>query len=281
MSGLLVTLTWKWNELADDLESFVHIICIMALRFHRHTDSVPGPVNRANNATNGRLLGAIRTTYWQNYNTQSGMVVGSYTKLSIWKAGDRYSPLCLRDRACGLEQLLQRLFSLCRLFYGGVDHFYLAEMNGEGQMEARNDPKFRFSASAIFDAHGDIKQAFHDILAILPTEPTVWPGQDEKTPDQFDGLEGIREVSSGSIHSVSPTTKRVRAPPDDPGDEDGVTGESESRPSKKTKQGEGTTDGSSNSISGDSDGGSIQWDARVDDWDDEMAHLGGTDSDSG
>ena len=36
MSGIALQYPFKPNDLSDDLESFVHVICHNAVRFHRH-----------------------------------------------------------------------------------------------------------------------------------------------------------------------------------------------------------------------------------------------------
>ncbi|KAI0829194.1 hypothetical protein BC628DRAFT_1359612 [Trametes gibbosa] len=214
MSALLTVLPWKWNELADDLESFLHILCVMALRFHLHDCSTPLPITPEGNAANGPLIGILET-YLMRHDGSAGMI-GSDRKLYALKGGDPHWELS--DEDCGIARLLQKLYHLFQQFHKGVNFRTLRHVSREGSLQWMCDSKFRFSQSPVFDSHVQIQQAFN---SILQDDTIYWPLPSEKTGDQFEGLqtaEGRPAVTkdntyaSASVQPLSAVLKRGRSP---------------------------------------------------------------------
>lgn len=210
MSGLLAVLPWKWNELADDLESFVHILCIMCLRFHRHTYTTAGPITPTVNAAHGQLLSLISSTYFEKHDDPTGMT-GTRTKHLDFKTG--YSDWRIIDKTCGLAQSLEKLYSLCQSFHQPID---LRDLRGASSESVKlmHDREFRFSPSTVFDTHAQSLQA---LRTVLHDSSVNWPPPSEKTEDQFDGLQmvdGCQAVAKDTTYaSVSvPPVVAVNAP---------------------------------------------------------------------
>ena len=110
MSGMALNYPKKLFELADDLESFLHVLCWMALRFHRHDFS---------NTTVG-----LRALIYYHYELSSrhadGCVYGSYLKYDGMERGSL--PFSLNKRLhANLWAVLRRFVRLCRIHYAAVD----------------------------------------------------------------------------------------------------------------------------------------------------------------
>ena len=50
MSALSLRYPYKPNTLADDLESFIHVVTYLGLRFHRHSNTDPRTIWACNGA---------------------------------------------------------------------------------------------------------------------------------------------------------------------------------------------------------------------------------------
>ena len=130
MSAVLLQYPLKPNELADDLESFAHVLTLLSLRFHPHTltkhpaNNVSSEASPNLNENNTDLASHVWHYYY--YNGQNdGLCTGGILKMDGNKAGrspwqasaaselDYVSPT--------LVTLISELFELIREHYSSID----------------------------------------------------------------------------------------------------------------------------------------------------------------
>ena len=110
MSALALNYPRKPSELADDLESFHHVLCWMGIRYHKHnlTGNLP------------ELEPLIRTYYEAYRHGADGSFYGSTAKYDAMVEGR--VPIRLDPETCAnLRNLLQKLVGLCSIHYAAVD----------------------------------------------------------------------------------------------------------------------------------------------------------------
>ncbi|GJE86557.1 hypothetical protein PsYK624_026370 [Phanerochaete sordida] len=127
LSSLALQYPTKPPEVADDLESFIHVVLLMAYRFHNHRRSTILPegtqpsvatITVANNS-NKVLAEDINNYFYEQHPATNGRYVGGYNKHTAIKIGQ--PPIYLWDQSSLLAQFLQRAFALLRQHYEKVD----------------------------------------------------------------------------------------------------------------------------------------------------------------
>ncbi|THH30018.1 hypothetical protein EUX98_g4181 [Antrodiella citrinella] len=145
LSATLLNFPKKPYELADDIESFLHLLCIFALRFHHHNLD---PV-------------VLKVTLDDHYDVswyQDGYCLGSYQKLSDVRGG--LLPCTLRTKDT-FSTLLQVLAAICKEHYASLDFDDLQEQFGitpETAASASVEPTEYDSAPPIVPAFSDIDE---------------------------------------------------------------------------------------------------------------------------
>lgn len=118
MSAKLLQLPRKPNDLADDLESFIYVICVMFLCYHKHSIS---PLNLAGNAKDFSPEGNARNTPLSQHLTRtfySNTVTGRYhyggqLKLTQIEKGDPGFKMAHKTLHLGIS----KLYTLLRQHY--------------------------------------------------------------------------------------------------------------------------------------------------------------------
>ena len=95
----------KVNQVADDIESFLHLLCIFALRFHRH------------NKMPQELKGLLDSTY-DTCSFEHGYWVGGSGKWDLVTAGTVPFKLQGNDT---FASLLATLAAICKSHYASID----------------------------------------------------------------------------------------------------------------------------------------------------------------
>ena len=110
MSGMALNYPRKPFELADDLESFIHVLCWLALRFHTH-----------NLTYDPSQLETVVYSHYEIFTQNAdGCVYGSSAKYDAMAEGR--VPFRLDPQACAnLRDVLQELVDLCKIHYAAVD----------------------------------------------------------------------------------------------------------------------------------------------------------------
>lgn len=126
MSGVSLRYPFKPNDLADDLESFVHIVCYNALRFHRHNMSRPEVNLRLQEAAlkdanlkNETLAKWISLMYYDSTTDVGDIPVGGRDKLMRIQAGD--AGFKMQNDNSPLAVLINDLYQLLRLHYAATN----------------------------------------------------------------------------------------------------------------------------------------------------------------
>ncbi|KAI0334154.1 hypothetical protein GY45DRAFT_1270329 [Cubamyces sp. BRFM 1775] len=127
LSGILLEYPRKPNELSDDLESFVYVLAICLLRFHRHNllCAAAGSVDQPN----GPLSYHIGSRYDAAFPTPSGYAVGGTEKLRAMQKAD---PGFVLDTSNSpqLNDLMQKLYRLGQAHYATLDFDEMEEKYG-------------------------------------------------------------------------------------------------------------------------------------------------------
>ncbi len=230
MSAASLQLPLKPHTLADDLESFIHVITFCSLRFHVHTMtlrdiSASSPdsdeVLYSANSANQPLSNYVH----QHYDThikdpQSGYTVGGEHKMLYARQGELNWDFAVGLVSPALVNLVKRLYDLLQKHYKQLDIKLLkAEYSGIPQdprflptsPPASDRGLFDFFKSLTSDEEGEDLNSHARILALFEMavgELAGWADPNEKTKDQFYGLLEFafvppqRSFSGGSNMSV-------------------------------------------------------------------------------
>ena len=127
MSAALVWYPRKPNELADDLESFIHVFTLAILRFHEHTLT-----------ENTDLVDHISEVYNAINKTHDGYWIGSRLKLRLICNGDPGFDLVKEESH--LSVLLKSLWMLGRAHYATLDLNIMQARWGVGPLTKQHLP---------------------------------------------------------------------------------------------------------------------------------------------
>ncbi|KAI0077219.1 hypothetical protein K474DRAFT_1697867 [Panus rudis PR-1116 ss-1] len=111
-SALRLQYPAKPHELADDLESFVHIINLSALQFHKHN-------------LDPEELGDHLYLNYLNWGTRGNVIAGCDAKIESVKEGDPGFELQDIPENVNLSAIIKKLMELCQEHYNSVDHDFL------------------------------------------------------------------------------------------------------------------------------------------------------------
>lgn len=233
MSGALLQYPKKPNELSDDLESFIHIICWNTFRFHMHSLSRVDMDNkeiasdnkalRKANSMNTRLAGKVYNYFHAEF-TDEDQSVGGDGKISFLTAGT--SPVEPLSTNSPLASLISGLFVLCKEHYAsvraelktfapvrGLPHTRRTKKSAYNPLDglAKGKMPVLVAPTGPAVAQRDLKSHDHMLeeLNLVLSDDVEWEA-DDKTPDQFVGLVDFPPVrakgesgGSGSKHSRS------------------------------------------------------------------------------
>ncbi|EKM49436.1 uncharacterized protein PHACADRAFT_201696 [Phanerochaete carnosa HHB-10118-sp] len=126
LSALTLTHPTKPPEVADDLESFIYVILIMAYRFHQHfcssrldgMERTPKNIRGANYANKG-LAEEVRSIFYQQLRGADGRYTGGRQKLLLIENGK--PPIILRNEDSILARFLSDAYALLQEHYRAVD----------------------------------------------------------------------------------------------------------------------------------------------------------------
>ena len=126
LSSLTLQYPRKPPEVADDLESFIWVILMMAYRFHKHSFSLPlGDIEptRKNlidiNSQNKELADQIHLVFYQQQRCGNGSYIGGANKLNFINTG--VPPIRLKNKNSVLARFLRKAFELLHKHYSAVD----------------------------------------------------------------------------------------------------------------------------------------------------------------
>lgn len=222
MSGVSLQYPLKPNELSDDLESFIHVICFNALRYHQH--DMTAIVNASQtieeaNKDNIILANFVFGMYHASTPHPGGAHVGGEKKMAHNKDGN--PGFTMTKRESPLTVLIADLYKLLKAHYAAInftdlERYKLSAPTQElpsklGAYVAREIPlppatalNVPDSASAqppspilvqpptklegrVLDTHNKILEAFTTILATIWLRVQARGGflEMDKLPDQF------------------------------------------------------------------------------------------------
>ncbi|KAJ3559199.1 hypothetical protein NM688_g481 [Phlebia brevispora] len=169
LSALLLQYPKKPTELADDLESFVHVITWLAFRFHEHKTTIPICLNpdcdvatvRAANGSND-ALSAQKNEFFDASFEQDGYHLGPRAKYQQIKEGK--PPCRLVDKTGPLSRLLDRLYSLLRLHYEAIDP---AELDMYDIYSTTSAPSRQYRSHGVIDF--DLSE--YSVMSKAPVAP--------------------------------------------------------------------------------------------------------------
>lgn len=153
---MLLNYPLRANKLADDLESFYHLLLLFALRYHKHDHSAPASVKE------------VLLTYDQ-YDFRHGYWIGGKAKFSNVKNGVIPFDLDIDDV---FKQLLESLASLFKEHYASKDQAVLKQRYGIPEIkqkpsnvalpaEATNPLPVGSSSKSVFSAFTSAEDTFH------------------------------------------------------------------------------------------------------------------------
>ncbi|KAI0685723.1 hypothetical protein BC835DRAFT_495574 [Cytidiella melzeri] len=128
MSAVALQYPFKPNELADDLESFIHVLTYCSLRFHRH-DFTNHTIGRTlnpddlikTNRKNGALSQHVWAYFYQSVDHDGGLSTGGEKKLLRNQIGSPGFTFSARHVSSILVELLRKLYRLLKMHYSTID----------------------------------------------------------------------------------------------------------------------------------------------------------------
>ncbi|KAI0682340.1 hypothetical protein BC835DRAFT_1424562 [Cytidiella melzeri] len=128
ISAVALQYPFKPNELADDLESFIHVATYCSLRFHRHnlTNHTIGRTLNPDdliktNCKNGALSQHVWAYFYQSVDHDGGLSTGGEKKLLRNQIGSPGFTFSERHVSPILVDLLRRLYRLLKTHYSTID----------------------------------------------------------------------------------------------------------------------------------------------------------------
>lgn len=111
---MLLNYPLKGYELSDDVESFFHLLCLSAFRFHSHSEM------------DEEKLGHTLQGMYDHAQIKNGYWVGSSTKLNMMRHGTLPANLNTNCNP-GLSGLLDALMRVCHEHYSSLDYSHYAQ----------------------------------------------------------------------------------------------------------------------------------------------------------
>ncbi|TCD65385.1 hypothetical protein EIP91_002749 [Steccherinum ochraceum] len=173
MSAQLLKYPKKPFELADDLESFVHVISWLALRFHYH--------NFSKNITG---LENIVHGYYEIVDSKNGVNYGSESKFMDTRDGRLPFHLLQGSRQAAaplLQQVLNRLLDLCRAHYSATN-FDRMSIYGDPDDVLQPSPSFLEEPLPPLELPGPPRAPADASILFVQPEPTA---SSDSAPDSI------------------------------------------------------------------------------------------------
>ncbi|KAI0695378.1 hypothetical protein BC835DRAFT_1414894 [Cytidiella melzeri] len=139
MSAIVLCYPLKPNDLADDLESFIHVVTYCSLRFHRHdftnhdvgtTPKLTTSVLIDRNRENEELFGYVDDHFHESRHRGGGIYVGGTHKMEKNLNGRPGFDFTEGHVSPILVDLLKNLFRLLRTHYSAIDFDDLKRYRG-------------------------------------------------------------------------------------------------------------------------------------------------------
>lgn len=149
MSGALLKHPLKPNELADDLESFVHVLCFMALCFQAHDLSPHGQSNSENLS-----LAQFVKSYFFETAVYDRFTIGGFRKFCDISLG--HPSFVLDNHQGPLATLINELYKVLKLHYSVSDWsaWSVFAAMGTQNIPSAPSPSLRTTEAPIFhDPH--------------------------------------------------------------------------------------------------------------------------------
>ncbi|KAI0685724.1 hypothetical protein BC835DRAFT_1420965 [Cytidiella melzeri] len=128
MSAVALQYPFKPNELADDLESFIHVATYCSLRFHRHNltnHAIGSKLTRdqliEQTRKNQRLSQRVWAHFYQSVDRDGGVSTGGEDKLDRNLAGSPRFTCSDGHVSPILIELLRQLYRLLKMHYSTID----------------------------------------------------------------------------------------------------------------------------------------------------------------
>lgn len=160
MSALSLQYPYKPNTLADDLESFIHVVTLCSLCFHRHSmtnhyfnePKLKGLSTEEKNGKNGLLAHHIHCYYDFNF-TRGGVCIGGVQKLLQNKHGHPGFSFIAGKKphevSPHLITLVDKLYRLLREFYGSVEYSDFEKYSPEDSVEPESPSRLVEADTAV------------------------------------------------------------------------------------------------------------------------------------
>ena len=209
MSALLLLFALRSNDLFDDLESFLHVLEVMGLRFHHHkrspticTPDGKVTVDITRNPVNQWLGRHVVTTYFQTVKDNWGNLCGTDNKLLRLQTG--LPAVSYEHETAALTVAIEQLHELFSDNYRTVNQRAWRRMWGDGKPREGDAEEIR--RCKLFDMTHDSLQA---ILDPILDNDELMDVPNPKTDDQFNGIPGadglvlVKASTGGSARLAS------------------------------------------------------------------------------
>lgn len=194
MSGPLLRYPEKPQDVTDDIESFVHVINYLTLRFLHHSltksphaNPEPGQEQAIRAFSHARLSRLVNNLFFDEiWSKQSNTVTGGYYKFSIYSSSLDFPYPPTGDTAFSV--LFGKLSLLCREHYQSTAVLELEIQYGCPIQEKDAPPPFPDSTTAMLGGRADNERLSESESEISDDEnmgPPVVPVQ-EPRPDPFE-----------------------------------------------------------------------------------------------
>ncbi|KAI0690793.1 hypothetical protein BC835DRAFT_160717 [Cytidiella melzeri] len=136
MSATSLKYPFKPNELADDLEGFIHVITYCGLQFHCHnmTMEAPGPLSDADlckfNKQNSRLRRYVAAHYDESWHCGKGIYAGGRQKMLCAKMGSPDFTFNNQQVSAFLIKLVNELYQLLKTHYSAMNFEEMGRFSG-------------------------------------------------------------------------------------------------------------------------------------------------------
>lgn len=159
MSGALLKYPLKPHDLADDLESFVHVLCFVALCFQAHSLSPRGQKNSENIA-----LAQFMKSFFFEASVYGNFTIGGFRKMHNIQQG---RPDFILDNSQGpLATLITELYKILERHYIAFDW---SAWSAGSTMHMQNTPPLQPPGAAQADGFRDPREKA--LLSIEVTHP--------------------------------------------------------------------------------------------------------------
>ncbi|KAI0091438.1 hypothetical protein BDY19DRAFT_626581 [Irpex rosettiformis] len=207
MSAISLQYPLKPNDLADDLESFIHVVTYLGFRFHYHNyTKIPFgkplslPELALQNGTNERLTEHLHNHYYQKWECKGGVYSGGEHKKSSNSSGT--PPLIFDSRRVSptLITLVNELYRLLEVHYSAID-FPALDKYASSAIDDEADSKLPETVQIIPRELSQPRKR----LPALPLRPKPAPAQDLSAPKVLNNHGYILQVFEDAVNGIGGT----------------------------------------------------------------------------